>query len=413
MFNWISSVGISSIAMDHHHRQKQKQKQFSSKSVAVVLAIFTGVIVLLMPSAPVLVFVFAANIDGTSGDDTLNGTDEADTINGFEGNDLIFGEAGDDILDGSKGDDEIRGGDGNDEIKDENGDPLTAPIDYYNKVYGGSGNDNIDVGIDYTRSDFYYVYGEDGSDYIEVVSNAFIRSGPDDDTIYCTAGNECDVNGEGGDDEIHLDVRDVGSHAGGGSGNDKLFGKGDSVGGDEGNDYLSLDSAPYLEGGEGDDILEVLSSGEFYKGGPGADTFKCSPGPSDIVEDFNYEEGDTASADCETVEDATPPEVELTKAATVDNKGKEVVISDSGATKSRSIKITFEATAGEVGEIDRIECSLDGQAFTSSCTSPVVYDKLSRGTHEFTVRAWDPIGRFGEAEFTWTIGKAAPPTPRR
>ena len=245
------------------------------------------------------------------------------------------------------------------------------------------------------------------------MSNAFIRSGPDDDTIYCTAGNECDVNGEGGDDEIHLDVRDVGSHAGGGSGNDKLFGKGYSVGGDEGNDYLSLDSAPYLEGGEGDDILEVLSSGEFYKGGPGADTFKCSPGPGDIVEDFNYEEGDTASADCETVEDATPPDVEITKAATVDNKGKEVVISDGGTTKSRSIKITFEATAGEVGEIDRIECSLDGQAFTSSCTSPVVYDKLSRGTHEFTVRAWDPIGRFGEDEFTWTIGKAAPPTPRR
>jgi hypothetical protein len=47
----------------------------------VALAIFTGLIVVLllgMPLAPVL--VFAANIDGTSGDDTLNGTPEADVI---------------------------------------------------------------------------------------------------------------------------------------------------------------------------------------------------------------------------------------------------------------------------------------------------------------------------------------------
>jgi hypothetical protein len=65
--------------------------------------------------------------------------------------------------------------------------------------------------------------------------------------------------------------------------------------------------------------------------------------------------------------------------------------------------ILFEARESEVGEIDRIEYSLDGQAFTSPCTNPVVYDKLSRGTHEFTVRAWDPIRRFGEDEFTWGV----------
>jgi Ca2+-binding RTX toxin-like protein len=129
-----------------------------------------------MLSAPaVVVFVFADNIQGTSGDDTLNGIDEADTTNGFEGNDLIFGEGGDDTLDGGKGDDEIHGGDGDDEIKDGNDDPPYQTVDFGNKVYGGSGNDNLDVGIDYTRNDFYYVYGEAGSDYIEVVSNAFIR----------------------------------------------------------------------------------------------------------------------------------------------------------------------------------------------------------------------------------------------
>jgi hypothetical protein len=103
--------------------QRRKQKKlFLTKSPlpTVALAIFTGLIVVMMmiitPSAPVLVvFVLADNIQGTAGDDTLNGTPEADTINGFEGNDLIFGEGGDDTLDGGKGDDdEIHGGDGND-----------------------------------------------------------------------------------------------------------------------------------------------------------------------------------------------------------------------------------------------------------------------------------------------------------
>jgi hypothetical protein len=385
--------------MDH-----QRQKQFSSKSSLplVALAIFTGVIMITIPLVPVL--VFAANIDGTPGDDILNGTDEADTINGFDGNDKLFGKGGDDTLDGGNGGDEIYGGDGNDEIKDVDDEPTI------NNVYGGSGNDNVDVGIDYTLVDFYYVYGEDGSDYIEVVSNADIKGGPEDDTIYCT-GYQCAVNGDEGDDEIHVETYDVGNPVSGGSGNDELYvdGGGGYQNGDDGNDYLLvIGGSGDLHGGEGDDILEASAGDNFYNGGNGADTFNCSPGPGDVVEDFNYEEGDTVSADCEIVEDATPPDVEITQV--VDKKGVEV--SDGGSTtNSRYIKITFEAREGDVGTIDKIECSLDGQAFTS-CTSPVVYDKLRKGTHEFTVRAWDPIGRFGEDEFTWTIGNTPPP-PRR
>ena len=65
------------------------------------------------------------------------------------------------------------------------------------------------------------------------------------------------------------------------------------------------------------------------------------------------------------------------------------------------IRITFEATDA-VG-IDTTECSIDGQAFTS-CTSPVSYNRLSRGTHEFTVRATDEAGNIGEDQFTWTVG---------
>ncbi len=89
----------------------------------------------------------------------------------------------------------------------------------------------------------------------------------------------------------------------GGSGNDKVFGIGYTVNGDEGNDYLSMDRALELKGGEEDDVLEVLepSYETYYNGGPGADTFNCSPGPGDIVEDYNPEEGDVVSEECETI----------------------------------------------------------------------------------------------------------------
>jgi hypothetical protein len=47
--------------------------------------------------------------------------------------------------------------------------------------------------------------------------------------------------------------------------------------------------------------------------------------------------------------------------------------------------------------IDNTECSLDGQAF-ESCTSPVSYDRLSRGNHEFIGRATDAAAKEEEEE---------------
>ncbi len=75
------------------------------------------------------------------------------------------------------------------------------------------------------------------------------------------------------------------------------------------------------------------------------------------------------------------------------------------------MRIAFEATDA-IG-INRTECSLDGQPFTS-CVIPVVYDRLTRDTHEFTVRAIDDAGNVGEDEFTWTVGanpSATAPAP--
>jgi Ca2+-binding RTX toxin-like protein len=260
-----------------------------------------------MTSVILTVAVFAENIKGTSGEDTLYGTAESDTISGFEGSDKLFGEGEDDFLEGGIGKDEIYGREGNDEIKDGNDEPYSD-----NKVYGGSGNDNIDVGIDYTLVDYYYVYGEAGSDYINVVSNAFIKGGSDGDTIYCT-GYECIVNGDEGDDEIHAKLYDVGSSLSGGSGNDKLYfnGGGGYQSGDAGNDYLVVISGGgNLQGGEGEDVLEASEGDNLFNGGPGADTFNCSSGHGDIVEDYNPQEGDTISAECETVQDAALPNIQ-------------------------------------------------------------------------------------------------------
>jgi hypothetical protein len=376
--------------------QERKQKKlFSTKSPQISLSVlFTGLILMIAAtiSAPLIVVVYAANIQGTPGDDTLNGTPKADTIDGFDGNDKLFGKPGNDLLDGGNGDDEIYGGPGNDEIKD-NG-------VQFDKVYGGSGNDNIDVG-DPSLIGAYYVYGDAGDDFIEVLAHATIYGGPGRDTIYCT-GFECTINGDAGHDEIHVNSPNQFSVQGG-SGNDEIFGIGYWVSGGDGNDYLSMDLALELNGGEGDDVLEVLepSSETYYIGGPGADTFNCSPGPGDIVQDYNPAEGDRVSAaDCDLVEDATPPDVQITQA--VDEQGRE--ISDGGTTNSRYIKITFEATEGDIGGISNIACILDGK-YTDSCKSPVVYDELSQGTHEFIVRAYDSgHTKFGDDEFTWTIG---------
>jgi hypothetical protein len=101
-----------------------------------------------------------------------------------------------------------------------------------------------------------------------------------------------------------------------------------------------------------------------------------------------------------TVQDTTAPEVEITEAS--DRRNREVA--DGSTTPTPYIRITFAATDA-VG-IDKTECSLDGQQPFTSCTSPVVYDRLSRGTHLFTIRATDAAGNTGEDQFRWTVNPA-------
>jgi hypothetical protein len=132
--------------------------------------------------------------------------------------------------------------------------------------------------------------------------------------------------------------------------------------------------------------------------------------PSDVTNDqtvtiqveVNDGNGGTDTATAQIlVKDIPAPEVEVTRA--VDRTGKE--IAEGGTTPVPYIRISFEITS--LVAIDKIECSLDEKPF-EACSSPVVYDKLSRGDHTVTVRAINEAGKTGEDQFKWIVG--APPS---
>ncbi len=93
----------------------------------------------------------------------------------------------------------------------------------------------------------------------------------------------------------------------------------------------------------------------------------------------------------------TPPDTTITSA--IDGRGKS--ITNGGTTPSNSM--TFRFTGTDNGTVARFECGLDTAAF-ASCTSPVTYGTVNRGTHTFRVRAIDNNG-FADpspAVFNWT-----------
>ncbi len=65
-----------------------------------------------------------ADLNGTSGDDTIVGTDAGDVIRGLGGNDILHGGKGDDTIFGGDGNDALYGGEGADGIYGEGGDDV-------------------------------------------------------------------------------------------------------------------------------------------------------------------------------------------------------------------------------------------------------------------------------------------------
>ncbi|WOJ97249.1 tandem-95 repeat protein [Congregibacter brevis] len=94
-------------------------------------------------------------LDGGSGNDTINGLAGNDALRGFVGNDTLNGDEGDDYLEGGFGNDQLFGGEGNDSLNGGSGDDL---------INGGDGpfnQDGFDDGYDEVLYDGGYAFNGD------------------------------------------------------------------------------------------------------------------------------------------------------------------------------------------------------------------------------------------------------------
>lgn len=201
---------------------------------------------------------------GDGGDDLRGGTGE-DNLNGGAGGDRIYGDAGADTLDGDGGADRISGGAGADIIESDSGWDDGTEVD---RVYGGSGNDSISVGLGDVAN------GGRGTDRIELY---FVGSSLGE-TWNFSGAEKTFANGTKVSDFEALIYR-------GGSGIDKIAGssRADTLEGGGGNDVLSggagddqLDGeggSDKLSGGSGDDSLSHSSGSDSLYGGSGNDDF--------------------------------------------------------------------------------------------------------------------------------------------
>ena len=100
-----------------------------------------------------------------------------------------------------------------------------------------------------------------------------------------------------------------------------------------------------------------------------------------------------------------------TSSWTVDTNAPDTTITSgpgqNSTVPSTSIMFAFNSTEAGV----TFQCQLDGGGF-SSCTSPITYNNLSQGPHNFQVKAIDGLGNSDPtpATRTWTVDSIAPET---
>jgi Ca2+-binding RTX toxin-like protein len=97
------------------------------------------------------VTLYAVNVTGGGGADSLTGSTLADTLSGGAGDDILDGGTGNDILLGGAGDDILDGGTGNDSIEGGVGiDVLTGDLGADNFVITSRDTANRDIITDFT-----------------------------------------------------------------------------------------------------------------------------------------------------------------------------------------------------------------------------------------------------------------------
>jgi Ca2+-binding RTX toxin-like protein len=180
-------------------------------------------------------------INGTSGDDTLNGTSDADEINGLGGNDTI--NAGD-------GPDEIDGGDGNDVIHAGSSESGT---DY---ISDGAGNDTV-----YGEGDIDIITASAGDDYYDGGTGGTFQPFESDTVIYTDAAAGIVV-------DLRLSAGQVHS-----------AGSGDPAG-------IGIDTLVNIEAIDGTDFDDVMIAGHgavTFAGEGGNDTLTGGDGNDTLI----------------------------------------------------------------------------------------------------------------------------------
>src|SRR5215216_6719790 len=129
-----------------------------SKEVLVLTIIVTAVLAALLSTTATSRFgrilsisspianVWALNVTGTEGPDTLTGTAEQDNIRGFGGDDMISGLEGGDKIRGGDGDDTVHGNEGRDRIRGDKGNDVIFGDDGNDMLIAGPGNDSLTGG---------------------------------------------------------------------------------------------------------------------------------------------------------------------------------------------------------------------------------------------------------------------------
>ncbi|MFL7041057.1 calcium-binding protein [Vibrio lentus] len=111
------------------------------------------------------------------------------------------------------------------------------------------------------------MYGTEGDDYIKGTRLAeSIHAGAGDDEIHANDGDDI-IHAGAGDDEIHANDGDDIIHAGAGDDEIHADGGNDEIYAGIGNDTISgsYQGNNTLNGGEGDDVLQLSSVSSYYK----------------------------------------------------------------------------------------------------------------------------------------------------
>lgn len=263
----------------------------------------------------------SAEVDGTSGDDTigsgftdsdgtqLNGSDgDDDTVLAGAGNDIVFAGSGNDTVYGGDGADTVRAGGNFDTVYGGAGNDTFLRSDNQNTYFGGDGADTFEVGFGFIETlyggsggiDQDTLSGTSSNDALDITltgneSGTFQDSDGDSGTFFdieafelsnradtfngAASAVDLTVLAEDGDDSVEMGAGD--DLIFGGAGNDTAYGGNgsDLIYGGQGDDSLLTGTGnDTLFGGAGNDNLANSTGNDTLFGGTGDDTLTASAG---------------------------------------------------------------------------------------------------------------------------------------